>query len=380
MSYCNFPKLVTEDPKDRFRRATFRVLWTLLTFAVTVGVVRVSPAVAQQWEKVVAEAKREGKVVVAGPSGAVYRPALIQAFQKEFPEIQVEYNSFRPGRFKTRIIAERRAKKKLWDVHINGMPGPVSLKRAGVLVDLRPVVRPDIKRDRNWQGGFNFGFVDDKKMYNYGFFGELQTVVYANRTFMPSSKFNNPRQLIDPEFKGKIVVGDPRRFGAGLARMAAIMSAFGEDFVRKLFTTQQMVYTSNRRQVVEWLINGRYPIAIGVAESALYEYVKQGVGKDVKPVISFEVSVWSTATGNISLIDSAPHPNAAKLYINWILSKRAQELLAKDSNHNSRRTDIDPVRPENFPDPKRLKQYTRNDENWRATQIKVRNLAKKLIK
>ena len=52
----------------------------------------------------------------------------------------------------------------------------------------------------------------------------------------------------------------------------------------------------------------------------------------------------------MSLMDHAPHPNAAKVYINWLLSKAGQADWVK-TGHNSRRLDVPHARPELFPLP-----------------------------
>ena len=62
-----------------------------------------------RWEKVLADAKKEGKVVVDGPPGEFIRNAVIQGFKKAFPEIAVEYSSGRGSELAAKIKAERDA-------------------------------------------------------------------------------------------------------------------------------------------------------------------------------------------------------------------------------------------------------------------------------
>jgi len=381
MRYVDLLKASSGECQGKVGRNTpwiGRVL--LVALAVAVVIVGKTQLSAQEWDQVVAAAKKEGKVVVAGPPGAIYRP-IMKDFQTKYPEIQLEFTGLRSSSFASRVLAERKAGKKLWDVFVGGMPGAVRVKRVGGLAELRPaLILPEVKGDKNWYGGVDYGFLDKDKKYVFAFIGELQTLVYVNRTSIPSSQFSSPKQLLDAKFKGKIVMEDPRKPGAGTARMAGLMAAYGENFIKKLFTEQSAVYTRSPRQLVEWLVRGRYPIGIGIRESALKEFRAQGLGKDVEPVTAREAEVFSTSGGNIALIEGGRHPNAAKVYINWLLSKRVQKLYAEKSFHNSRRTDVPVIRPENFPNPKRLKQYIKNDEAWRGSHRKIMRLAKKLIK
>ena len=352
---------------------TFALLMTVAIFAK-------APAVAEEWGKVVGDAKREGKVVVAVPPGAPWR-SLVLGFTREYPEIDTEITGIGEHAFASRVLAERKAGQKLWDVFVGGAPGSARIKNAKAVVPIRPaLLLPEVKGDQYLHGGVDFGFIDVEKRYIYAFIGQLQPLVFTNRTSVPISQLTTPRQIIDPKFRGKIVIEDPRVVGPGSARVGGLLTAYGEDFVRKLFAEQEPVLTRDPRQVVEWLIRGRYPIGIGIRETILKDFRDRGLGKEVEPVIAPEAVVYNTSGGNVSLLEGTPHPNATRVFINWLLSKRGQELMAELLLQNSRRTDVNPADPDAFPDPKHLRQYTRNDEAWGPVHEKVIEMAKGLIK
>jgi len=349
----------------------------LASMAFILGGTRAS---AQEWKQVLAAAKREGKVIVAGPTGANTREILKDKFEAKFPEVQVEYSGL-PSRSRIpRILVERRAGKKFWDIHIGGGSGAFALKNEGALQDLRPaLILPEVKGDKYWYGGLEFGFLDKEQKYVYGFHGNLQETVWINRTSIPPSQLSSPKQIIDPKFKGKIAIDEPRTGGPGISRMTALMMAYGEDFIKKLLTEQDAVIVRNYRQIAEWAVRGRYPIVIGLSAQMMQEFWEQGLGKDVK-VIRPKAAVWSVSAAALSLMEGAPHPNAAKVYINWLLSKEAQELYAKATASNSRRTNVAPVNPDIFPDPKRLNQYIKQDEVFENSARKTKRLARSWIK
>lgn len=157
----------------------------------------------------------------------------------------------------------------------------------------------------------------------------------------------------NPKLKGKIVALDPSNTGLG-----ATMQFFyyhpelGPDFIRKLFGEMDVVYSREYRQMVDWVASGKFAICIGCKETDRAR--AQGL-----PIEHFDTSLWkegasfSAGGGTLSLVNQAPHPNAAKVFINWFLSRKGQIALQKfgnpDDPPNSRRTDIpkDGIPPEN---------------------------------
>jgi iron(III) transport system substrate-binding protein len=338
--------------------------------------------VNSEWEQTVAAARAEGKVVVAGPVGEAYR-SVMREFEAKYPEISLEFTGMSGRDLGPRVLTERQAGQRLWDVHVGGTGTMyMTLKPAGVLAELRPTfLLPEVRDDASWHGGVDYGFADVEKKYVYAFLANFTAPVHVNRTSIPVRELSSPRQLIDPKFKGKIVMEDPRAQGAGSRQLASLMSGYGEDFVRTLLLDQEVVVTRNIRQLVEWVVRGRYPIGVGsITAGNLEEFIAQGLGKDIEHVQAPEVQVLAAGWGGLGVVDGAPHPNAAKVYINWLLSKRGQETWVDITNDNSRRKDVAPGDPSSFPDPTRLSEYQKNDESWEETRRRATELAESLIK
>ena len=109
---------------------------------------------AQEWEKILAAAKKEGKVAVIGPVGADRRDVLVEPFQKKYG-ITVEYFADRGSGIGPRLSAERGAGQYLWDAAITGTTtGLLSLLPGGMLDPMEPaLVLPDVKDPKQWRGG-----------------------------------------------------------------------------------------------------------------------------------------------------------------------------------------------------------------------------------
>ena len=105
---------------------------------------------------------------------------------------------------------------------------------------------------------------------------------------------------------------------------------------------------------------GRFPVGIGLSDSLIEERTKRGVPIAIlEPRQLKEGTPITPASGALSLVNRAPHPNAAKLYINWLLSKEAQTVLAQATGYISNRVDVptDHAPPWKIPQPDSIKIY-----------------------
>jgi ABC-type Fe3+ transport system substrate-binding protein len=307
------------------------------------------------WNETVAAAKREGKVSVNGPTGAGYREALSE-FQNAYPDIALELTHMGGREFGPKIIAERAAGQYLWDVLIGGAGTPAqTLKPEGILIPFEPhLILPDAMDDTKWLGGFKSGFYDVEGTYIYAMAGTEERGVYVNRDMVPESALSRVEDLIDPRWKGKIVSDDVRAFGTGCGWGAHFIMVLGEDWVRQLFA-QDLVISRDKRQPVEWLVRGAYPIGFAVDTSYLEDLQREGIGKNVVPLAPSTDAATRISQGSsaVSMIGNSPHPNAAKVFVNWLLSREGQTAWGKYAQESSRRLDVTEGPPGRRPDPNR---------------------------
>jgi ABC-type Fe3+ transport system substrate-binding protein len=334
------------------------------------------------WEETLALAKKEGKVLLTGKPGPD-REAWVAAFQKKYPEIKTEFTGIRASDFAPRVITEYKNKQHLWDVAFDGSNNAKrSLAPIGILIeDIHDyIILPEIKDDNNWYGGFEEGFkiTDSKSLYAFSI--NAPTAPYVNTDAIPSNF--NIDDLIDPKWKGKITIDDPRVPAHGSMTLTAIYNLKGEEFLRKLMIDQQPVYVRNVRQQTEWLATGKYPIGIGIDETYLQVMQKEGVGKNVRKLWKgMEPGIVHGST--IQPFNNPPHPNASKVFVNWALSKEGQEAFRKViGDEPSRRKDVPEPDPAVFPGWDELMKYkfTLIQEKGMAAMDFVTALAKKVVK
>jgi ABC-type phosphate transport system substrate-binding protein len=116
---------------------------------------------ADDWEKVVAAAKKEGSIVVSASSSELMRK-VFTSFEQDYPGIKVEYHAANLRDFHLRVDKERDMGQFLWDVRIGGTDASTyEWKNKGVLAPIRPLmVAPDVVKDATWIGGVDTLFGD----------------------------------------------------------------------------------------------------------------------------------------------------------------------------------------------------------------------------
>jgi iron(III) transport system substrate-binding protein len=295
------------------------------------------------WEQTVAAAKREGKVVVLGPTGVEAREALTESFQRRYPEIAVEFSGGSGAQTAPKVLAERQAGHFLSDIHIGGTTTMLSsLKPAGVLDPIQPyLVGPESKDLSKWLDG-RFDYADNDAKYNLVFNRTLKASIAYNPRLVTPADLSTHRNLADPKWQGKIAMRDPRSAGPGLAFVTFLYTtpSLGPEFVRQLLGTR-LAYTGDARQLLDWVARGQYPIGLGIGEVETVELIRKGLPLALLDSQQIEEGSYVTAGfGSVVVMNRAPHPNATKVYLDWLLSKDAQTTYSIASGGVSRRLDV----------------------------------------
>jgi iron(III) transport system substrate-binding protein len=316
------------------------VFGVLLLVAVS-GVAIAGQAWQEEWDRVLRLAKSEGKLAMIGPLGTDRRDALTEAFQSKYGII-VEYHADAGAGILPRLSAERKAGLYLWDVLVSGTSTVLEALIPNKIVDpLEPtMILPEVKESKYWRGG-GLEFLDPGRQLLVMTLLQRGTL-YVNSNLVNPKEFSSYKDLLDPKWKGKIVGDDPRKSGTGQATFLFFYRhpELGADFVRAL-SRQSLTLLKNYAQEVDMLGQGRFPVGIGLSDSMTEERTKRGVPiVIVDPRQIKEGTPISPVSGGLSLVNRAPHPNAAKLYINWLLSKEAQTIFARATGYISNRVDV----------------------------------------
>ena len=283
-------------------------------------------------------AQGEGSVVVDGPPLDLVRQALTHDFEATFG-IPVSYISSGETASLGRVRAERTAGKFLLDVFVSGIDTPTTgFLPSGFLDRVEPIlIAPDVVNVKDWK--------DRHLWYEDPQHTILRTIQYVTDELAVNTKMVNPsevtwKSLIDPKWQGKLLVKDPSIAGAGASLISFFYLNFGPEYVQKLYKDQKPVLSRDARQMAQWLAQGNYPIVVGPDYSLIKQF--KDVGYPVEAVFPSDGPlVLSGGFGLICLINKAPHPNAAKLFINWLAGREGSADLARAQVALSLRTDLD---------------------------------------
>jgi iron(III) transport system substrate-binding protein len=295
------------------------------------------------WEATLEAAKKEGKVNIY-----MYRYGrVLDVFRNDYPEIRPYLMTGSGAQITTKILSERRAGKYLADaVGLGSSNYRILHQQAKILEPIQPALMlPEVLDVSRWYGGkHRYLDPDDKYVFTY-LANASSGQLYYNTASVNPKEFSSYYDLFKPKWKGKIVALDPRpRTEIGVTmQFFYYHPELGPSFIRQLFGSKDITFSRDSRQMIDWLAQSRFAICFGC--SGALKAKNQGL-----PIEIFDTSMWkegasfSVGGGTLALPNRAPHPNAAKVFVNWYLSRKGQMTLQKlgdpDEPPNSARIDI----------------------------------------
>jgi len=322
----------------------------LLAFAV--AALFALPASAQDWAKqraeLVAAAEKEGALVIYSQPNLAARQFVQTEWTKAFPNISISLSILGTPAFAARIRTERSTGNYLWDAGFTGYNAGYLLYPEGIIDPLMPeLLDPDVKRPEVW-GGWNRAFVDKAGKYVLSMSRFIKGVYYDAKHIPPETIAREGiKVLVDPAYKGKLIWHDPSIPGSGDMYPFFIRRRLGDEGLKQVIVDQNVTYVAEQQKVVEALVRGTHWIGMGPAVTGLLgQYRAAGVPLDIRAMGNTpELNDMSIGGSSLFVIERRPHPNATRLFVNWLLSKDVQYGLAKAQLQNSRRTDVPSVAP-----------------------------------
>jgi iron(III) transport system substrate-binding protein len=308
----------------------------------------VSPSQAGSNPALIEAAKGEGAVSYYTTMTLSQSKKVVDKFQQKYPFIKPEL--FRSGgdAILNRIENEARGGLYAWDVVSTRGDQVLPLTDSKLITPYRSPETKFISQDLvDDQGYWTAYYVNP---FVLGFNTKMVKKEEVPKTY---------EQLLDPKWKGKKISIDDSAYGF----LAGLIRAWGKEkaiaYFKKLAAQEPVVMRGNTNRV-QLTMAGEYYLIIAYAPTIQRETSK-GHPIDWVPLEPVPVQV-----NPMMLAAKAPHPNAGKLFIDFLLSKEAQKMLV-GFRRIPVREDVDPDPPRLFKGYKRIVEHPEDYKNFSET-------------
>jgi len=267
------------------------------------------PALAQEadWDKVVAAAKKEGGVMVYG-NGPVLR-ALVAQFGKTYG-LDAQMLDARASETRERVRTEQMTGRVNADVFTSGAVTTTNMAREGRFVSHGAL--PNVAK-------IAAPFKDDGTLLPYT--ANVLTALVNSKLVKPEEDPKSWKDMLDPKWTGEVLLDEPRTGGVGYVFFAVTYERFGREYQEK-FAALKPVIAPDPAIAARRLAAGEFALYVGFA---FHEY-KGLKGLPIRVVFPEEGGMYSTL--NAAMVKGAPHPNAARLFMNFMVSDEGQGVVA----------------------------------------------------
>jgi ABC-type Fe3+ transport system substrate-binding protein len=324
----------------RMRQSILGLVLCSLFVWTAAGTARAQVDWKKEWERSVQEAKKEGIIVAGIPARPELRKQLEAIFKPKFA-IDMDLSPARGPQNASKIAAEYNAGVKNFDVFIGGSGTYESLVEAGMVEPFDALmILPEVKEAKNWWGGHIWEDNVSTNRFLYSFIADAGTGgFWYNTQSAKPPEFRSLDDFLTPKWKGKIGFLDPRTPGSGQSIWSFLWDVKGEGYLRKL-VQQDLFVSRDQRQLGDALARGKLAVALGVSFYTLEGFLTANLPVKELPIMK-EGLPSSNGSGVIGVVKNPPHPHAAKVFVNWLLSKEGQELYVKVMHQATRRSDVD---------------------------------------
>lgn len=285
----------------------------IFSFSTLLSLLAMTSLVAAQDAALIQAAKKEGKVVWYTSLALPSSTAIAHYFEKKYPGISVEVHRTGSQRVLQRVMQEAGAGIKNVDLIHTSDAGHFELLKAKNLL---------LKYVPQGVSGFPEGFKDKAGFY-FGMRATLSVIAYNPKIIADKDAPQTWKDLLNSKWNGKEVSAHPGYSGIIMTHVLALVNLYGWDYFRDLAKNKlHLVQSANDPAGV--VASGERPLGVNGAEYFYYKTLKQG-----NPIkIVYPKEGVPLVVSPVAIAKDSSHPNAAKLFMEFIFAKESQQLLA----------------------------------------------------
>jgi iron(III) transport system substrate-binding protein len=255
-------------------------------------------------------AKKEGTVIIWGPTDAIVYQRMQEALDKQYPGIKIQSFESIPEPLVQRIIAESQA----------GKPAAVDVIQSGSLRALRPLIERDMLAPfSGWEKDFGLDAVYANQRFVGGYNLTLP-IAYNTKMVNPQEAPKTWEDLADPKWKGRKIIIEAR-----LVPFAMLGTEWGKgkavELTKKILSQQQPLIVQGGTTVANALAGGQVSLAVGT-----YAFTIEGLKKQGAAVDWVAVSPLPVLTSAEGVLKTAAHPNAGRFFAGWMGTPEGQKI------------------------------------------------------
>jgi len=286
--------------------------------------------------KLVEAAKKEGEVLLYTTLivDQIVRP-LIKAFRAQVPGVDVKFVRQDSAQQMVRLINEAHAGRVQADIwHVSDGIAPIAKENLAAEIDL-PSAR-----------GLPAELVDPRHLW-VGTNLSTRSLAYNTSLVKAADVPRTHKDLLDPRWKGQLV-WHPYALPGSLGFIGVVLKSMGEAaglaYLRALARQNVIQLPIAARAILDRVIAGEYPI--GLEMNSTHAVISAGLGVPGK-VVPLDPATMTMQIAGVSR--NAPHPNAARLFLDFMISRTGQEVF-READYIPMRPDVPAKSPEVKPD------------------------------
>jgi iron(III) transport system substrate-binding protein len=270
------------------------------------------------------QGKPEDAVVVYSAADADMVNAIVAAFQQKHPGIKASSVVAGTGEIIKRLEAEKA--RPLGDVVWSIGPEAIGGQKG--------LFEPYLSKEA---ASFFPGYVPADRVWTP--FTTMPYVIMYNKKLVPEAEAPKAwKDVLDPRWKGKVAYADATKSGSSYTLLVTWLTIYGKNdagwkFVEDLLRQSKVLPKSS--MTYQMVANGEIPVGLTFEQPA-FEYLKSGA-----PVgLVYPAEGTAVTLDGSAIVKGAQHPNAARLFLDFAVTKEAQEIMVQKFGRRSVRKDV----------------------------------------